>query len=314
MTDITRPMKAATLTYADFDRVEWPSIGSPKVDGIRLLVHPELGPVTTSFKPLPNHYVREEVLRHAGRTYFDGELVAVDPKTGVILEYNQTQSAMMSRDGQPAWKFLVFDCFEKPEWDFKSRHQLARHHCRRISWPAIKILKHVDIADMDAFVKYATWCLEQGFEGAMLRAPGGIYKNGRSTLRQGWLLKYKQWADAEGTITGFRELMHNDNPDVRDNFDLAKRSSHKSNMVPMTTLGALIVMTEWGEIRVGSGFDMALRQEIWNRNMVMQVSDTEWIIRGSQPDMGRQITFKYQVFGLKDKPRFPIFKGFRENE
>ena len=309
---ITRPMLAATVSYDDLDRVEWPVLCSPKVDGIRVLMHPELGPVTRSFKTLPNCYVCEELIRHAGRTYFDGELVAVDDN-GKPLPFSQTMSAMMSRDGQPIWRYLVFDCFEKPEWDFATRHQHARHLCHRVGWPTIKILEHTVIEDMEAFIKYATNCLDWGFEGSIIRSKAGIYKNGRSTLQQGWLLKYKQWADAEGTIVGFRELMHNDNPDIRDSFDLAKRSSAKGNMVPMDTLGALIIETTWGEIRVGSGFDAYTRQEIWDRNITaLGIENIEMGM--SQPDIGRTITFKYQVFGVKDKPRFPIFKHFREEE
>jgi len=29
--------------------------------------------------------------------------------------------------------------------------------------------------------------------------------------------------------------------------------------------------------------------------------------------MGKIITFKYQLYGTKDKPRMPIFKGFRDD-
>ncbi len=306
-------MLAATVSYETLHKVEWPALCSPKVDGIRCLIHPELGPVTRSFKQLPNHWVRELLERYAARSYLDGELIAVDHK-GRDLPFNQIQSALMSRDGRPAFKYLVFDCFERPDWDFATRHQHTRHICKKIGWPCIRVLKHVKIADLDAFVKFTDRVIRDGFEGSIIRAPAGIYKNGRSTLNQGWLLKYKEWADAEGTITGFVELMHNSNPDIKDNFDLAKRSSAKDGMVPMGTLGALEVMTEWGTVYLGSGFDQTQRQTIWNRNMVMQVSETKWVVRGPQPDMGRTVTFKYQPHGMQYLPRFPIFKGFRAEE
>lgn len=148
----------------------------------------------------------------------------------------------------------------------------------------------------------------------MLRHPQGPYKNGRSTLRQQWLLKHKDWQDAEGTIIGFEERMHNANEDIKDNFGYAKRSSAKDGMQPTGTLGALILETPWGELRVGTGFDDALRAEIWERNEVKQVGEAEWVVRGPQPDIGRTITFKYQPFGMQDKPRFPVFLHFREDE
>jgi hypothetical protein len=124
---------------------------------------------------------------------------------------------------------------------------------------------------------------------------------------QGHLVKYKEWADAEGTVVGFEERMHNANEDVRDNLGHAKRSSHKENMVPMDTLGALILDTAWGELKVGTGFDDAQRQNIWDANNKGKVCM-------NARDYMRKVTFKYQAFGMQDKPRFPVFMHFREDE
>jgi DNA ligase-1 len=184
--------------------------------------------------------------------------------------------------------------------------------------PQLIMVAHVLLKDEEELLDYSTVNLESGYEGTMLRNPHGPYKSGRSTLPQGWLVKYKEWLDAEGSIIGFEERMHNANDDVKDNFGYAKRSSAKQGMEPMGTLGALLLDTEWGELSVGSGLDDALRQNIWNRNMVEHIREDDmgdsWVIRGSQPDLNRVVTFKYQPFGMKDKPRFPIFKHFREEE
>ena len=88
---IERPMLAATVKVGDFNNVEWPVLASPKIDGIRCLIHPTLGPVTRTFKPIPNVYIRTMLERIAKGSYLDGELVAVN-KQGVI-DFNGTQSA-----------------------------------------------------------------------------------------------------------------------------------------------------------------------------------------------------------------------------
>ncbi len=312
---IERPMLAATVAYDDLEKIEWPVLCSPKIDGIRCLIHPTLGPVTRSFKALPNEYVREQLLQYASNTYFDGELIAVDANRK-DLTFNETQSAVMSRSGQPLFKFMVFDCFERPDWDFASRHTHTKYLCRKLQDKRVVVLKHIIVRDIEEFVKFADWCVECGFEGSIIRAPIGIYKSGRSTLRQGWLLKYKQWADAEGTVVGFEELYHNENPDQRDKFDLAKRSSHLANMTPANTLGALVLKTKWGELRVGTGFDAATRREIWIRNNAIpngMRTKQDVIETCMMPDWGRTVTFKYQPHGMQDLPRFPVFKGFRED-
>lgn len=306
---IERPMLAATVAYDTLEKVEWPAMCSPKIDGIRCLMHPELGPITRSFKTLPNVHVFNGLQGRVGGSHFDGELIAVD-RGGNVLPYNATQSAMMSRNGQPYYRYLVFDCFEHPDWDFVARYTQAKSLCFKKSYEEIQLLEHQVVKDMGEFLKFADTCVAQGYEGSIIRAPVGTYKSGRSTLRQGWLLKYKQWADAEGAIIGFEELYHNANPDQRDKFDLAKRSSHKDNMIPAGTLGALILQTEWGELRVGTGFDAASRQLLWDRNMTEQPKERVFVHGHS--DMGRIVTFKYQPHGMQDLPRFPVFKGFRE--
>lgn len=304
---ISKPMLASVVTSEDLSKVEWPALASPKIDGIRVLIHPELGPVTRSFKTLPNVYTCESLKRIVGWTQLDGELIVTDDK-GFALTFNETQSALMSRGGQPRFVFCVFDCFFHPEDPYERRYNDTKSLVEEIGNGQIRLVGHTPVASAESFANYASKCLEDGYEGACLRSLEGPYKSGRSTLRQGWLLKYKEWSDAEGIIIGFEERMHNANEDIKDHFGHAKRSSHKANMQPMGTLGALVLKTAWGELRVGTGFDDAQRQLIWNART--KAREENEII----PYLGRTVVFKYQSYGMQDKPRFPVFKGFRDNE
>jgi len=296
-TMISKPMLAATVHSHEFDKIQWPVLASPKLDGIRCLIHPELGPVSRSFKPIANMHIRiglQERLETG--VALDGELMAVDAM-GKICTFNETQSAVMSHSGTPLFTYVVFDNFNVPSAPYYQRLNVAQVFTTNI--PDVQWLDHVYITNETEFMALASKHIEQGYEGTMLRDPYGPYKSGRSTLNQGWLVKYKEWADAEGTVVGFEERMHNSNEDVRDNLGHAKRSSAKAGMVRMGTLGALILDTEWGELRVGSGLDDFTRETIWN----MQAGT-----------LGKKVTFKYQKFGMQDKPRFPIFLHFREDE
>ena len=292
---ITRPMLAAPLTeYAQFESLRYPFLASPKIDGIRCLVHPELGPVSRSFKPIRNDFIRE-TLKKPEYIGFDGELMLLNAN-GVVEDFNAIQSGVMSKAGEPNFELWAFDQFIPPHLGYE-----GRYHALYASapLPRLKVVAHDAVQSPAGIRLYAQACIRHGYEGIILRDPLMPYKSGRSTVKQQGMLKYKEFSDAEGTIIGFEELMRNENPQEHDEFGLAKRSSEKAGKVPGGTLGKLVLETQWGELRVGSGFDMALRDKIWANR---------------QHYYGLTVTFKYQDFGILDKPRFPIFKAFRESE
>jgi DNA ligase-1 len=136
----------------------------------------------------------------------------------------------------------------------------------------------------------------------MLRDPNGRYKFGRSTAKEGILLKVKRFSDAEAVIVGFEERMHNGNPATTDALGHTERSSHKENLTGRGDLGALVVKCELfeSEFNIGTGFDDATRKEIWDNR---------------ETYLGKVVKFKYQTAGMKDVPRFPVYVGLRhEND
>ena len=95
---IEKPMLSATVTRDLFHKLRWPLMASPKLDGIRVLNHPDLGPVTRSFKPVPNKYARDTLQHLLLDTALDGEILATTSE-GEVLDFNATQSAVMTRGG-----------------------------------------------------------------------------------------------------------------------------------------------------------------------------------------------------------------------
>lgn len=112
------------------------------------------------------------------------------------------------------------------------------------------------------------------------------------------MIKLKRFSDAEAEIIGVQELNKNNNVAERDAFGRTERSSHKANLQPMGTLGALLCKTAEGiEFAIGTGYTAAMRQEYWNdrKNLV-----------------GKFAKYKFFDGGNKDAPRFPVFIGFRD--
>jgi len=282
---ITRPMLAAT--WVEGTELRYPLVTSPKLDGIRVLCHPELGPVTRKFKPLPNHATRE-ALSFPGFYGFDGELMLEDGSN-----FNKVQSAFMSQQGAPDFTFYVFDNFTHPEDPWDMRYDSIQTQNNQVTK-----LDHTVTDCWEQIMLQEDLALRLGFEGLMLRDAQAPYKSGRSTLREQGLIKLKRFKDAEGVLVGMEEQMHNANTKETDELGLSKRSSHKNNMQPANTLGKIIVKTAlWGEVTIGTGFTAAQRKHMWHNSL-------DYI--------GRTATFKYQEV-LKDKPRFPVFLGWRKD-
>lgn len=308
MNMITKPMKAETCTDAGIDNiVDWPKLCSFKLDGWRGLILPGQGICTQSFKPLRNKFVRTWLNEHMWDTNLDGELVTFDGN-GNLKEYNDIQSDLSAAAGEPDFRFMVFDWFGNPVTEFGWRSMEANRQIMKgkervgeVEACHLEFVRQKICSNAIEVREFYALALKSGYEGIIIRAPGAPYKSNRSTLKQEWMLKVKPWEDAEGIIIGFEELMHNTNEDTRSLHGTAKRSHSKLGMVPAGSLGKLIVATEqWGEVSIGGGKGLthALRQKIWD----------------NQEDYkGKQIVFRYMAYGMKDKPRFPGFKGFRND-
>lgn len=296
---LTRPMKAVAVEDKDLDRIVFPVIASPKLDGIRAVkVNGRL--LSNTFKPIPNNHIRI-ILEAELPDGADGEIMS-----GSVFQ--DVTSAVMSVGGIPDFKFWMFDLVDPNnlEQPYFRRIELLRSWYEETSPMNVVAVPTVTLTDLQDLRDYETLCIDRGFEGIMLRAPNGPYKCGRSTLRQGWLLKRKPFDDSEARIIGFEERMTNTNELELNELGLAKRSSSKAGKVPMGTLGKFIATDIHGlfpgvELKIGTGKGLTdeLRKKVWmNRDA--------W--------MGRIIKYKFQRIGTKDAPRIPIFLGERHAE
>ena len=176
--------------------------------------------------------------------------------------------------------------------------KFVEEHPEILTASPVKIipLVPIEINTVEELMKYESKVLEQGFEGVMIRSATGPYKFGRSTLKEGSLVKMKKFDDDEAIITGFNELQKNTNEKTKDEFGYAKRSSHKDGKIDQDTLGSLIVVWRETEFSIGSGFTAEQRKEFWDQRNNL---------------IGKLVKFKYFATGMKEAPRFPIFLGFR---
>lgn len=288
---INRPMLAATT---DGSNLMYPLLGSAKFDGIRALVRGGVV-VSRNLKPIPN----EEVQRLWGKKKYeglDGELIVGDPTAKDV--YRKTNSGVMTFEGKPDVTFRVFDNFLLKSQPFHRRLLTVSKFAKANAKMGLVPVYHTPIRSYEALLKYEESILELGFEGVMLRSYEGEYKEGRATLNEGTLMKLKRFLDAEAVVVGFEELEHNMNEQQRSLLGLAKRSSHKANRVAGGVLGALVCQLPGGvRFNIGSGFTQEEREEFWRIRDKLK---------------GRLVKYKYFPVGIKDKPRFPVYLGWRD--
>jgi DNA ligase-1 len=271
----------------------YPKVASPKLDGVRAtFVDGVL--LTRSLKAIPNRSVA---------SYFksaeplDGELIVGDPTSKSCFRDTMKVVSAFEADVSDL-RFHIFDIVY--EGSFTSRLHAA-FACIEDKGDHFVEVPHIIVMNERELLTYEEEALTRGYEGVMLRDPNGKYKFGRSTVREGALLKLKRKETSEATILGFEEQMHNANPQTTNELGYAERTSHQANKIPMNTLGALKVkdLKTGVEFNVGTGFTMAERALIW------RIRDTL---------VGKVVSYEFLPVGVKDKPRHPAFLGFRIKE
>lgn len=289
-----RPMLAAEAP----ETVSLPAYASAKLDGIRGVAHGGQV-VSRTVKPLPNRFIQSS-MNWEQLENLDGEFIVGSPTATDV--YQVTESGVMTRAGEPDFTFYVFD-FVPGNLTMPYEARLAQlQDCEpaleSIGGPRLKLLPQKLITSQEELTAFEESCLDIGFEGIMLRKPDSPYKFGRSTQKQAYLLKLKRFKDAEAVIIGYEELMHNTNAATTNALGYTERSSHKDGKVAGGTLGALVVrdMTTGVEFNIGTGFSASLRQTLWD------IRDTL---------INKICVYKYFPKGVKDKPRHPVFKGWR---
>jgi len=290
------PMKGERLNPlcpVDMSKLIFPLYASPKIDGVRAVIREGC---VKSYKliDLPNRYTQSRFRNIEG---LDGELIINQPTLKNL--FRNTNSAVMTEEGSPDILFRAFDCFQKPESSFEERLEHIELALDFAQSQFAAPVKQKKIKSLDDFLQYEHDQVSKGWEGVMVRSPSGLYKFGRSTVREQYMLKITRRISEEGKVVGYEERMKNDNKLQTNNHGHAKRSSHKANKVGHGDLGAL-----WVEnpkypkpFKVGTGFDAKDRKEIWDNR---------------KKYMGAIVKYEFAPTGDYDVPRNASFQGFRD--
>jgi len=299
MTPFKRPMLAAPLLPPSVDhtdenilaamvKLKFPVLATLKIDGVRALrMNGTL--LSRTLKPIPNRAIREMSLVLPGG--FDVELY--NPS----MSYNQIQSIVMSEThmNSDSIQFHALDWYGK-ETTYNQRIFDAYNVCKDI--PKAHCEYPSTCHNVKELFEFFLRFEEHG-EGICFRTPMSPYKQGRSTLKEQYLVKLARFSRTEVTIKSFEEQQENANPELYNEIGYMKRQTCADGMIGKNTLGAFICTDSKGQtVRVGTGVGLTdkLRKEIWDNK---------------EQYINKQITVKHKPHGQKDVLRHPIFVGFR---
>lgn len=291
-----KPLLAFTVT--DLSQLTYPLYASIKLDGIRTIILN--GTVfSRSMKPIRSKAVQQLF----GRPEFNGlDSEVLYGEWNAADVFNQTTQVVMSFDLKPGFdrsklKLAVFDYVIHPDLPYQNRKKFAVDIAQNQS--QMVVLSQQLINNESELLEFEEASLLLGYEGVMVRSIFGRYKQGRSTAREEILGKVKRFVDAEATVIGFEERLHNTNEAKTNELGHTQRSQAKAGMIGTGTLGALKCTCDGIEFSMGSGFDDAQRAEVWaNKDQYL----------------GKIAKFKYQKIGMKDSYRMPIFLGWRDSD
>jgi DNA ligase-1 len=288
----------------DFAALKFPKLASPKLDGIRGTMHDGIVR-SRSLKDIPNVNVQA---RFKGLLNgLDGEFIVGSPSDD---PYKRSHSVVMSSD-KPAddVRWFLFDIQGRVGSRYASRYQeLVNMYGENGSFEndgRVVVVPHHLVLNLDELLAFEQAVLEQGYEGVMLNDPQAFYKHGRSSEKEGILLKVKRFVDAEAIVLGASPEMENQNVATTNELGRTHRSSHKDGKVAKDTLGVLHVKSVNGRYD-GIDHDVAVssmthaeRKQIWDSHQGGNL-------------VGSYLTYKYFSVGSDGRPRHPIFKGFRD--
>lgn len=307
-------MKPMLASDAVIEKLRYPLIAQPKIDGVRALNID--GTLTgRSLKKHANKHVTN-LFSCPALVGFDGEMAAQSDTHPDLCRL--TSSALSSIEGQPFIVWWLFDYLAEPELPYHKRLEKLVKRLWEISTEYPSIIQHLRAVpsffckNPEQLLQLEAQWLDAGYEGLIVRDPDGLHKQGRSTVREGGLLRIKRFVDAEAVVIGIAEGQTNTNSAQSNELGLQFRSTHQDGMVPNGQVGSLLCrvlkrVTDRDKVLMDEG------QEITVAPGRMSEAQRKHYFAHQNELLGKVIKFQFFPKGIKDKPRFPTFQTFRSD-
>lgn len=283
----------------NLDTLHYPVWVLPKLDGIRCVVDDGV-PLSRTLKRIPNKHVQAEFAKYPYLHGADGELIVGDVTSKSV--YRDTNSFVMAHDKVGEFKYYIFDVWSSERAYYHRAYQLDEW-IRQEKLPNFceVVGRHLCFTPEEV-LQWEEIFLDAGYEGIIIRNPNGMYKFGRTTMKEQNAYKFKRYIDDEAVIVRAEPEYENTNEAFTNELGRTARSVEMAGLKAKNSLGALIVSHDtFGMFSIGTGFDAQQRKDLWELHQKEGLHNLV-------------VKFKYFPVGIKDKPRHPVFLGFRDME
>ena len=296
-----KPMKASDVK--DVDALVYPLEVLTKYDGVyALVVGGNL--LGRSLKPFKNTYITE-LLSDGVFEGFVGELCETQESKSLAREDLCRNTTSCVNTINKVWSFTwkLFD-YIHPDVIHLSYTERMEALYKRIG----QTTSHIDVCVVgsttaacgaDVIDMYEE-SLSLGYEGIILRKPDGNWKNGRSTLKEQFLLRMKPQSDSEAVVVGVVEAMENNNVAKVNELGYTERSSHQENKIGKGMVGSFLC------IDLVSGRDITVSAG--------KLTHDERVEYFNSPPLHQVVKYRSMTYGVKAAPRFARFYSFRAVE
>lgn len=312
---MTVPMLASDW---DQDKIRFPVICMPKIDGVRG-VHLNGSFTGRSLKSHKNR-AATALFSHDAFAGLDGELTVGDI-TGTDLCRDTTGRMGTIKGDADGIIWNVFDLINEDTANltYVERYSALGRRLRTIAeyHPEVRhMLSLVPahyVTTLDQLLRLDDQWLDEGYEGTIIRDPNGLYKQGRSTVKEGGLLRIKRFMQEDAEVVEVVEGQTNGNEAKTNELGRTERSSHQENMTPNGMVGTLIcrVLKDVLDLRRPDSILLRKDQIITVSAGKMKQDMRQDLMANTDKIVGKTISFRFFPKGMLDKPRFPTFHSIR---
>ena len=306
-------MKPHLLDDWQPDKLVFPLIGMPKVDGVRALNL--TGKLTArSLKPFKNRYLTTR-FSHSALIGFDGEMAAQHHQHPDLCRLTSSATGTITGEPWVLWWLFDYVTVATRELGYADRlEELKRAveeappelklHLRLMPWKWLNSIEELEEYDAENLLA--------GYEGTVICGPNATHKDGRAGKK---LFKWriKRFVDFEFSVHEIIEGEENQNEAQINELGQTFRSSHQENKVANGMVGAMLGSV-LSDVYDGDTLLFRMGQEVRVGAGCMTHDQRRYFF--IHQDEFKRAIHKAKFFpkGIKDKPRFPTWQTFRQAE